>query len=432
MNNLVRLIISFILLLAVFSCAKKAPEVDVMAKLNEGHNIDLVKVNTENILLQQVLHGYYCEAIYGDSVKYHFSEADMLALGDVLAEEMTKMGLELNPKLFIKMTKKTHGEEITRPCHFSLYEKRMSMYMIPGLYKPEPKYEFNINLSESRRLFIEDVIFDPRVGLLYPAFFLPEVIDYAEKYPEIKKAEEIAVMPKFGGERVKKWSDELSLKVSRKENLEMIYHINNYVLYESRESLTWLVTNCMPVLQAMFVDFHMEQEPIIDSLVLVRTRSGEARLEALFAERNSDGSIYIREGLLDYISQNERLKTPRFRNIIQQYVAGCFGHDVYYDRMERFPKVLLDNFTLEERRMIVAKIMNVVFPIYSGREIDKIVKIIVENDPGFIDDAVEKHYYGLEDLRTGLSVYRMRFRAEHWRVISPSQIKIEDDDNERR
>ena len=211
----------------------------------------------------------------------------------------------------------------------------------------------------------------------------------------------------------------------------MIYHINNYVLYESRESLTWLVTNCMPVLQAMFVDFHMEHEPIIDSLVLVRTRSGEARLESLFAERNADGSIYIREGLLEYISQNERLKTPRFRSIIQQYVAGCFGHDVYYDRMERFPQVLLDNFTLEERRMIVAKIMDVVFPIYQGKEIDKIVRVIVENDPGFIDDTVEKNYYGLENLRVGISIYRMRSRAEHWRVISPSQIK-EKDEEERR
>lgn len=431
MKNLVRLIVYLILLVAVFSCAKKAPETYPVAKLNEAHNSDLVEVNTENILLQQVLHGYYCEAIHSDSVKYHFTEADMLALGDVLAGEMKKMGLELNPRLFSKVAKKIYGMEITKPCHFALYEKRMSMYMIPDLYKPEAEYEFNINLSESRRLFIEDVIFDPRVGLMYPAFFLPEVIDYAERYPEIKKAEDVAVLPRFGRETFKKWRDDSSLKISRKENLEMIYHINNYVLYDNRESLIWLVTNCMPVLQSMFVDFHMEQEPIIDSLVLVRTRSGEARLEALFAERNSDGSIYIREGLLNYISQNERLKTPRFRNTIQQYVAGCFGHDVYYDRMERFPKVLLDNFSIDERRMIVAKIMDYVFPIYSGCEIDKIVRIIVENDPAFIDDTVEKKYYGLEHLRSGISIYRMRFRAEHWKTIrkNPKTLTNVDDDD---
>ena len=81
--------------------------------------------------------------------------------------------------------------------------------------------------------------------------------------------------------------------------------------------------------------------------------------------------------------------------------------------------------------MIVAKIMDVVFPIYPGCEIDKIVKTIVENDPGFIDNAVDKNYYGLENLRMGISIYRMRFRAEHWRVISPSQIK-EKDEEERR
>lgn len=417
MKNLVRLIVYLILLVAVFSCAKKAPGKYGFVVIDDASSSSLVDVNTENILLQQILHGYYCEAIYEDSVKYHFTQDDMLALGDVLAEEMQKMGLELDPRLFSKITKKVYGMEITEPCHFALYEKRMSMYMVPKLYKPEPEYEFNINLSESRRLFIEDVIFDPRVGLMYPAFFLPEVIDYAERYPEIKKAEEIAVMPRFRGETFKKWCDDLSLKTSRKENLEMIYHINNYMLYENKESLCWLVNNCMPVLQSMFVDFHMEYEPIIDSLVLVRTRSGEARLEALFAEKNADGSIYIREGLLDYISQNERLKTPRFRNIIQQYVAGCFGHDIYYDRMERFPQVLLDNFSIAERRMIVAKIMDYVFPIYSGCEIDKIVRIIVDNDPGFIDDTVEKNYYGLEHLRSGISIYRMRFRAEHWKTI---------------
>ena len=135
--------------------------------------------------------------------------------------------------------------------------------------------------------------------------------------------------------------------------------------------------------------------------------------------------------MLNYISQNERLKTPRFRNTIQQYVAGCFGHDVYYDRMERFPKVLLDNFSIDERRMIVAKIMDYVFPIYSGCEIDKIVRIIVENDPGFIDDTVEKKYYGLEHLRSGISIYRMRFRAEHWKTIrkKPKTLTNVDDDD---
>lgn len=426
MKNLVVILIHFILLLAVFSCAKKAPETAVVAELNDGHNSDLVEVNIENILLQQVAHGCYCEAVYEDSVKYRFTKADMLALGDVLAKEMQDRGLKLNPKIFRKMAKKTHGVDVTAPCHFSLYENRMMLYMIPGLYKPEPEYDFNIDLSESRRRFIWDVIFDPRVGLIYPASYLPELIDYAERYPEIKKAEETFVMPKVDGERIKKWSEETSLPICRVDNMNMIYHINNYALYQSRESLDWLVKNRMASLQALFVDFHMEHEPIIDSLVLVRTRSGEARLESLFAERNADGSIYIREGLLEYISQNERLKTPRFRSIIQQYVAGCFGHDVYYDRMERFPQVLLDNFTLEERRMIVAKIMDVVFPIYPGCEIDKIVKTIVENDPGFIDNAVDKNYYGLENLRMGISIYRMRFRAEHWRVISPAQEKKED------
>lgn len=425
MDRFVRHIIYFVLLFAVSSCVHETLDYGAFSKLYKDEETtpdysEYIEVNKENVLLQQVLHGDYCEAVYEDSVEYLFTESDMLALGDVLAEEMTKMGLELNPKLFVKKVKKSQGLELKKPCHFSLYEKRTSLYMIPDLYKPEPEYDFHINLLKSRIHFIKNIVFDPRVGLLYPAIFLPEVIDYTVKYPEIKKAEDVAVMPKIGGDVVKKWCEDKSLNVSRQEHLEMIYHLNNYFLYDNEASLNWMVKNYMSALQAMFVDFHMEDDPIIDSLVLVRTRSGEARLESLFAERNADGSIYIRDGLLNYISQNERLKTPRFRNIIQQYVAGCFGHDIYYDRMERFPKVLLDNFSLEERRMIVARIMNVVFPIYSGCEIDKIVKIIVENDPCFIDDVVKKNYYGLDELRTGISIYRMRFRAERWKRICPS------------
>lgn len=425
-------IIYLVLLFAVVSCVEETLEYGAFSKLYKDEDPDIeyseyTEINKENVLLQQVLHGDYCEAVYDGSADYLFSESDMLALGDVLAEEMTKMGLELNPKLFVEKAKKKHGMVLTKPCHYSLYDKRMSLYMIPGLYKPKPEYDFHINLLESRCRYIKNVIFDPRVGLLYPAVFLPEVIDYTVNYPEIKKAEEIAVMPKIGGDVVMKWCEDKSLNVSRKEHLEMIYHLNNYLLYDNEASLNWLVKNCMSALQAMFVDFHMEDEPIIDSLVLVRTRSGEARLEALFAEKNEDGSIYIREGLLNYISQNERLKTPRFRNIIQQYVAGCFGHDVYYDRMERFPKVLLDNFSLEERRMIVARIMDAVFPIYSGDEIGKIVKIIVDNDPGFIDYVVDKDYFGLVELRTGISICRMRFRAEKWKTINAMGLKDDED-----
>ncbi len=404
----------------MFSCAREAHENTVVAEIYDTQDPEFVKVNLENVLLQQVLHGDHCEAVYEDSVKYLFSKADMLALGDVLAEEMTKMGLELNPELFKKQVKKTHGTDVAEPCHFSLYESRMLLYMVPELHKPEPEYEFNINLAESRIKSIEDVIFDPRVGLMYPALFLPEVIDFAAIYPEVKIAEDLAKMPVVGGEKIKKWSEDLTLKSYRKMSLEMIYHINNYILYENKESLDWLVHNCMTALQAMFVDFHMEYEPLIDSLVLIRTRSGASRLESLFAERNADGSIYIREGLLEYISQNERLKTPRFQSTIQQYVSGLVGHDIYYDRMERFPNVLLDNFTLVERRWIIARIMDIAFPIYSAGEIDRIMKIIVENDPGFIEDAVKKEYYGLNDLRTGLSIYRMRYRAERWRTITPA------------
>ncbi|MEE0085472.1 MAG: hypothetical protein UE068_14710, partial [Paludibacteraceae bacterium] len=128
MKNLVVILIHFILLLAVFSCAKKAPETAVVAELNDEHNSDLVEVNIENILLQQVAHGCYCEAVYEDSVKYRFTKADMLALGDVLAKEMQDRGLKLNPKIFRKMAKKTHGVDITAPCHFSLYENRMMLY----------------------------------------------------------------------------------------------------------------------------------------------------------------------------------------------------------------------------------------------------------------------------------------------------------------
>lgn len=406
----------------MFSCADKAPDIYFLSEheddFKEYPYSEFVEENIENVLLRQILHGDYCEAVYGDSTKYLFSETDMLALGDVLAEEMTKMGLEINPGLFKEQIKKSHGVDVSKPCHYSLYESRMQLYMVHELFKPEPNYNFNINMSQCRNRRVEEVIVDPRVGLMYPALFLPEVIDYAVKYPEIKKVEDVAVMPVVCGEKVKKWRDAAIQKENRDFALKMIFHVNNYVLYENRESLGWLVDNCMSVLQSMFVDFHMEHEPVIDSLVLVRTRSGQARLESLFAERNTDGSIYIRKGLLDYISQNERLKVPRFQSTIRQYVAGCFGYDLYYDRMERFPKVLTDNFTLEERRLIVANIMNVVFSLYSGGDSGKIMKIILENDPGFINHVVKNNFYGYENLRMGISVYRMRDRAQRWKTIT--------------
>ncbi len=438
MKILVRTVIYVLLLLVVSSCAENAPGFISLPNFDaecvpghiherdhgqdlDVHDYEFVDENTENVLLQQVLHGYQCEAVYGDSVKYTLQENDMLALGDVLAMEMAKRGLELNPVLFKKRLEATYGIKADRLCYYSLTERRMELYMVPELYKPEPKYDFKINLSESRYNHVEEVALDPRIGLMFPIMFLPEIINYAEKYPEIKKAEKIAVMPKKSGTRVKKWSQEKTVLPNHGEVLSMIFHINNYIIYENLESLDWLVKNCMPVLQSMFVDFRMEHNPIIDSLVLVRARSGGMRIESLFAERNSDGSVYVREGLLDYISQKERMKAPRFHTTIRQYVAGCFGYDVYYDRTERFPQVLLDNFTIEERRMIVAKIMNTVFSLYSGVDSGKIMKIILDRDPEFLDFAAKKNYYGLENLRSGLSVYRMRFRAQKWRTITPLQ-----------
>lgn len=386
---------------------------------DENFNQEYANANIENVLLQQVLYGHGCEAIYDDSVKYMYTESDMIALGDILKTKMEDMGLQLNPKLFKQQVEKTHGVKCERPCHFALNENRMMMYIIPGQNKPEPQYDFNFSITESTKKQNYHVIFDPRVGLMYPALFLPEVIDYAKEYHNVALAEASLKIPKIKGEKIKKWKDDKYLSTSRTEVLNMIYHINKYIIYEDRESLDFLVNTNMNVLQSMFVDFRMENEPMIDSLILIRTRRGKARLEALFAEREADGSVYTRQGLLDYITKNEKQKTPKFQNTIHQYIAGCFGHDSYYDRMERFPKILTDNFTLDERRQIVAKILNAIYPVYVGQDIDKTMEVIIKYDPGFIDYAVKNKYFGLDELRTCLSIYRMRFLAEKWTIRAP-------------
>ena len=127
MDRFVRHIIYFVLLFVVSSCVHETLDYGAFSKLYKDEETtpdysEYIEVNKENVLLQQVLHGDYCEAVYEDSVEYLFTESDMLALGDVLAEEMTKMGLELNPKLFVKKVKKSQGLELKKPCHFSLYE----------------------------------------------------------------------------------------------------------------------------------------------------------------------------------------------------------------------------------------------------------------------------------------------------------------------
>lgn len=99
-----------------------------------------------------------------------------------------------------------------------------------------------------------------------------------------------------------------------------LYHYNNFIFYDSQSSLSWLINNDIEFLEILVREFGYDKNDKINKAVLesinekyisTQPRNYEL-LENLFAKKDYNGNLNIRQHLMEYISEfyNQDKDTP--------------------------------------------------------------------------------------------------------------------------
>ena len=208
-------------------------------------------------------------------------------------------------------------------------------------------------------------------------FFLPELINYQKLYPNSVIVEKNMTTEKKDKQSnlmlVEKWSDleknpdkAFNLIQLRQKNIQTIVARNKYLFNDSKGDLIWLLANDKNFLKRLVVTFGYDKETQINKMVLedlLKEYSNpdhnvSEKLGEIFFIKDCEGKLKIREGLLQYVSQNTSKDDDKFIYGLGNYLDYLFKQD----RNNIFEGQPSTKFTLEEKAKIVAYIANIESP----------------------------------------------------------------------
>lgn len=231
---------------------------------------------------------------------------------------------------------------------FSYWLEKKSYHPISeSIFKARVKEVFNINLSDKNEKiiphgdFIEywtDSAYEVEGGdIMSEGSFL-----FSSKY-------KLFFRPPFNEELVEEIgsSEQYQTCFEEKE-----YHYNNFILNNSKASLTWLIKNDIEFLEILIREFSYDKEPKINKVVLNKVNkeyqaansNKNEILDDLFVRRLTNGELDIRDGL--------------FESIIE--ITTSTNKDVYEMLGDNMLSLVLDDsksplqLSIEERAKLLA------------------------------------------------------------------------------
>lgn len=231
------------MLMQLFSCQKESKK----PSISTSNKIDF---REEEILKKQILNGYLVKENGMDGINnYKYNKEDFDINQNLSVQILKNNGYnflsenEFNKKtqeIFrFKSSKNVINFLIEYPC-----PKEKEIYQSDG----------NYTISNNNPLFI-----DKNYKILTEALFIPELIDYKTKYPNIAKEEDNlpAEIKDNNGTKLKiiKWKDFSELNDLRNKNNQLLVNRNKFLFNNNKGSFAWLQFHDKIFLEALIKTF---------------------------------------------------------------------------------------------------------------------------------------------------------------------------------
>jgi hypothetical protein len=187
---------------------------------------------------------------------------------------------------------------------------------------------------------------------------------------------------------------------------EKLYHYNKYLFNDDKASLTWLIHNDIEFLELLVKEFGYDKDPKVNKAILKKANKqynstqpqDEDAFIRLFASRDCDGKLQIREGLLKTVADETNANQNDLFKFLDEY---CFR--LAFPREE-------EAFSFEERCKILACINNITYPVFikykCSEEVEDVywddhsqLYVICYQKPEIIEEIEKNNYFGFSDLR---------------------------------
>jgi hypothetical protein len=182
---------------------------------------------------------------------------------------------------------------------------------------------------------------DPFIYILFKENFisdfllLPVLFNYRKYFPEIAREGDIPPEDENpdGTRDYLLWKEVDDLDKQQELNIKRLVCRNKYLFNDDQSSLIWLLENDPDFLHSLVTTFGYDKEPKINKIVLENISQDyyhpwSSMLQNLFAAKDYNGELQIREALMQYIVDSATVEKSELLNMLYDCTTLLFS--VYY------------------------------------------------------------------------------------------------------
>lgn len=303
------ILIKLLLMSTLISCQKN--------KIEEKIIISPQKSNTimEEILRKQIQYGYLIKENGMDGINdYPYGSEDLEINQNLSVEILKNHGYnfpstdEFNKKIeeifSFKSNKGLINFLIEYPC-----AKEKEVYQIDG----------NYIVSNNNPLFI-----DRNKKILTEALFIPELIDYKKKYPNIAKEEENLPSERKNNKstplKIIKWKDVSELDHLRFNNVQLLVNRNKFLFNNNKASFAWLQFHDKPFLESLVKTFGYTKDRDLLLYVFKNNYKNTNELQKILSTEKCGGEITLNKEVMEIIAESDTESQIKYLNAILNYL----------------------------------------------------------------------------------------------------------------
>ncbi len=334
MKNII--LLQLILISILVGCQKNKIEEKINITPKSSSNME------EDILRKQILNGYLVKENGMDGVNDYLYNKEDFEVNQKISSQILKNNGYILPSSddFNKKVKEIFKFDSNKSLINFLIEypcsKEKEVYQTDGNYV----------ISNNNPLFI-----DKNNRILTESLFIPELIDYKTKYPNIAKEEESLASEKKDNNgtllRIIKWKDFAELNEIRNNNIQILVNRNKFLFNDNKGSFAWLQFHDKIFLEALIKTFgYVTNRDLLEWYI---KRNGiekyNGNLEEylkVFYVKNCDNSFAIHNETFTYMDSNPEKYSREILTVLEDI---------------RTERIKLENLNFEEKTKLIAYLL---------------------------------------------------------------------------
>lgn len=363
------------------SCGEKGSQIE-NTKLTAEKNMDTIANDSlKNLLERQIISGFAVKEKGLDaSSDYNYSSEDFQIARKLSKDILLKNGFKF-------LDEKNFQNKIGNIFGFKFEGKPITNFLIEYPCSREKiAYQLDDNyvISNNSPLFI-----DFKSKIITEAYFIPELINYKNDFPDIfKKEKNIAKVKNAGTDsqlEIIPWMSLTTLDEKRQLNIEKIINRNKYLFNDSKASLSWLKFNDKAFLESLVKTFGYTSDADLLNFVLKNNYKEKENLKAILWNQKCDGKIKINKEIFDIVKNWDDQE-------IQVFINKTL--DVQMDSYKELTEDKSVNFSKQ------TKIMALVAYHATKTNLAFYYRFFpLLNEPRFAEEFKKNNYYNLPDFK---------------------------------